>query len=152
MIGGAQEVSIDARCVGKGSAAKGHAMHEIGHLVGLWHEHSRWDRDSYIRIARENIRDNAYYNYGTISREKWPSIDDPGYDLLSIMHYGAKSFSKNNNDTIEIIVRVPDCVVNNMGQRRKPSRKDIIKTNRMYTCESKNLVIYIPTIIYLVLG
>ena len=127
-----QEVSIDNGC-----AMKGHAMHEIGHALGLWHEHSRWDRDMYIRIVRENIKDNAYYNFGTISEDKWLHTEDLGYDLLSIMHYGAKSFSRNGEDTIEIVVSVPNCAVNKMGQRKMLSRKDKVKTSRMYQCESE---------------
>ena len=130
-------MSIDRGCVGKGSLGKGHAMHELGHAIGLWHEHSRWDRNTYIHIVRENVRDRAYYNFGTISQEKWPIIEDPGYDLLSIMHYGANSFSKNDNNTIEPQPGIPPCAINSMGQRRYLSRRDKIKTSRMYQCESE---------------
>ena len=112
-------------------------MHEIGHAIGLWHEHSRWDRDMFIRIVKENINDNAYYNFGKLSRDKWSHVPDVGYDLQSIMHYDVRAFSKNRNPTIEVIVEVPGCVLQNLGQRRMLSYKDKLRSNRMYMCPSK---------------
>ena len=114
-------------------------MHEFGHALGLWHEHSRWDRDTYIRIVRQNIKDNAYYNFGTLSQEKWAHIDDVEYDLLSIMHYAAKSFSRNGADTIEVVVTLdmPECAINGMGQRKYLTKKDRLRTSRTYGCESE---------------
>ena len=151
-VGGRQQVSIDNGCM-----AKGHAMHELGHAIGLWHEHSRWDRNQHIRIIQENINENAYYNFGQMSREKWSHIPDVGYDLQSIMHYEAKAFSKNDIDTIEVVVtmNIPDCAIRNMGQRRMLSRRDKLKTSKMYHCESKcthSLVLLPPAYNYFGIG
>lgn len=53
-IGGRQEVSI-----GTGCQYEGIIMHEIFHALGRWHEHSRPDRDNYIRVNYNNIRNGT---------------------------------------------------------------------------------------------
>ncbi|XP_014381377.1 uncharacterized protein LOC102371087 isoform X2 [Alligator sinensis] len=50
--GGMQVVSLDPACLQRG---KGVALHELMHVVGFWHEHSRADRDKYIKISWNDI-------------------------------------------------------------------------------------------------
>lgn len=40
-------------------------LHELGHVLGLYHEHQRWNRDDYIIVA--NASDGV--NYGKIPKE-----------------------------------------------------------------------------------
>uniref|UniRef100_A0A8C5S9L0 Metalloendopeptidase n=1 Tax=Laticauda laticaudata TaxID=8630 RepID=A0A8C5S9L0_LATLA len=49
--GGPQAISI-----GKNCDKFGIVVHELGHVIGFWHEHTRPDRDAHVSIFRENIQ------------------------------------------------------------------------------------------------
>lgn len=116
--GGKQVIKLAPRC------EKGSTMHEILHSLGFWHEQSRADRDSYVRIAWDNIRDNKQYNFNQHLND---GEDIKSYDYQSIMHYGTKAFSKNGRDTI-----IPLDSNAKIGQRESLSQLDISALNALY--------------------
>lgn len=63
--------------------------HELGHALGLWHEQSRNDRDSYVTIVTANIQSGQASQFAKAS----PQSTFGQYDYDSIMHYFACSFS-----------------------------------------------------------
>ena len=103
--------------------SKGSTIHEIGHTVGLWHEQSREDRDQFIRILPQNIKSGQGHNFN----QHISDGDDVGpYDFGSIMHYSAKTFSKNNQPTIETLHGEA------IGQKIGLSDGDVLAVNYMY--------------------
>ena len=60
--------------------------HELGHVLGFFHEHSRWDRDSYVTIHYENIKPGREGDYDWIPKTNW-IVSSAAYDYCSIMHY-----------------------------------------------------------------
>ena len=70
-------------------------VHEIGHVVGFWHEHNRPDRDDYVNINLNNVREGFTHNFN-----KEPTrINSMGvtYDFNSIMHYSDNAFARTSN-------------------------------------------------------
>ncbi len=93
--GGKQKIRLAAGCF------EGQIVHEIAHALGMWHEQSRSDRDTYIQINEANILDGDEHNF---DKHTLPSGRNFGpYDLGSIMHYGPNFFSNGTGPTISLI-------------------------------------------------
>lgn len=87
---GAQAISI-----GKNCDKFGIVVHELGHVVGFWHEHTRPDRENHVVIEKSNIMTGQEYNFNKLTEEDVNSLGLP-YDYDSIMHYARNTFSKSN--------------------------------------------------------
>jgi len=66
-------------------------VHELGHCLGLWHEHNRPNRSSFITINTDNIQEDFrdQFDLNSGAGEYWKY----DYDFDSVMHYGQCSFS-----------------------------------------------------------
>ena len=104
-------------------------LHEIGHVVGFWHEQSRPDRDDYVEILYDNIW--PYYESNFYKQDE-SDVDSLGigYDYNSIMHYRANAFSLSYSlRTIQ--AKDPDIL---LGNAYALSQLDILQANRLYSC------------------
>ncbi|XP_074649292.1 bone morphogenetic protein 1-like [Tubulanus polymorphus] len=124
---GVQFVNLSPHC-----AIVGVVIHEIGHVVGFWHEHSRPDRDKYIRILLENVNPKKRDNFEQKRKSEIDSFGQP-YDYASIMHYKDTTFSLNGKKTLE--AWKSDVVI---GQRIGLSKGDVIQSNLLYDCPKPN--------------
>jgi hypothetical protein len=115
--GGQQFVNLAPGC------SIGSTIHEIGHVVGLWHEQSREDRDAFVTINFAKIQPGMEHNFN----QHITDGDDFGpYDYGSIMHYPRDAFSVDGSDTITPVD--PAAVI---GQRTALSPGDIAAANSM---------------------
>lgn len=140
--------------LGRGCVYSGIVEHELMHATGFWHEQSRADRDSFVKINWDNIergKENTKqpnrlstnqlivssgmeYNFAKLSLREITHLGEP-YDYNSVMHYGSHAFAKGFGATISPL---KDGV--SIGQRRGLSETDIKKINKLYKCNDEKRV------------
>ncbi|XP_044537617.1 tolloid-like protein 1 [Gracilinanus agilis] len=125
---GPQAISI-----GKNCDKFGIVVHELGHVIGFWHEHTRPDRDKHVTIIRENIQPGQEYNFLKMEPGEVNSLGEP-YDFDSIMHYARNTFSRGMFlDTI-LPARDENGIRPAIGQRTRLSKGDISQARKLYRC------------------
>jgi len=124
MQGGKQDITLGVGCLHQGII-----LHELMHAAGFSHEHSRSDRDEYIKINYENIREGKENNF---DKKNLIEFDNLGtkYDYCSLMHYSSYTWSKNEKPTI-VALKNTRC---ELGKGEDFSDTDILKLNKLYQC------------------
>ncbi|XP_061602943.1 astacin-like metalloendopeptidase [Cololabis saira] len=118
-VGGAQPLYFAGMC------SVGNLCHELMHAIGLYHEHTRQDRDGYVTVIWDTIKPGKEGNFDL----KEGDTQNLPYDFGSIMHYGTSFFSKDGSPTI-----VPKQEGVNLGQRKRLSQLDTERLNKLYRC------------------
>jgi hypothetical protein len=109
------------------NAGAGVIMHEIGHALGLIHEHKRPDRNNFITVNAANIKAGFIGQFTPVDNTDCPVGT---YDCGSIMHYGPTSFSV---DGVQPTITVTNpAVCTNIGQRNALSAGDVAAARVMY--------------------
>ena len=131
-ITGAQPLYLDIPC-----QRNGVATHEIFHALGFHHEHQRIDRDKYIRVEWDSIKQTgcgANRNVGCgiyFQKLKFTQSGTSPYDYISVMHYDGYAFSSKPGVKPTITGR--DGTVFR-AQRIKASTEDIRQLCGLYSC------------------
>jgi Astacin (Peptidase family M12A)/IPT/TIG domain/Divergent InlB B-repeat domain len=109
-------------------------LHEMGHTVGLLHEHQRPDRDTYITLNLANADlPNVPGNFTLFSFD-YQTLGL--YDYASVMHYGPFGFSKAGQPVLESIpAGIP--LSNDTGY----SDGDIDQSERLYGAAPANVTV-----------
>jgi hypothetical protein len=85
-VGGRQYINLADGC------STGNTIHEILHALGMYHEQTRCDRDTFVTIHTANITSGYEGNF---TKKCTGASDYSSYAEGSIMHYGPYAFSKN---------------------------------------------------------
>uniref|UniRef100_A0A8C1XPY1 Metalloendopeptidase n=1 Tax=Cyprinus carpio TaxID=7962 RepID=A0A8C1XPY1_CYPCA len=127
---GKQNLSIGANCDHLGIVE-----HEFLHALGFWHEQSRSDRDDYVTIMWDQIKEGHEHNFNLHNETESSSLGVP-YDYGSVMHYSKEDFSKGSKPTI--VTKIPE-FLDVIGQRMEFSDSDLLKLNRLYNCTTASI-------------
>ncbi len=94
-------------------------IHELGHVLGLMHEHQRFDRDQYVSIRLEGVYQSQAYAYAKFDLS---NVYGP-YDFHSIMHYHQFAYSADGEPVM--IAKPPySSFQNTMGRAKDLSEGD----------------------------
>ncbi|KAK6726064.1 hypothetical protein RB195_004403 [Necator americanus] len=105
-------------------------LHELFHVIGLWHEHMRADRDKYIKVHYKNIERSYWSQFDKVSPLEATTYNVP-YDYKSIMHYDKTSFAIEGKISMETRdPRYQDVIGNQMDA----SPNDYRKICEIYQC------------------
>jgi hypothetical protein len=102
--------------------------HELGHALGLLHEHQRPDRDTYLFVDTANIHAEVLGNFTKLALTE-PLGD---YDFLSVMHYQAGAGAIDTNKPTMIPRAGYSSFAGTMGTATAPSRLDGEALGRLY--------------------
>ncbi|GIY81806.1 zinc metalloproteinase nas-8 [Caerostris darwini] len=126
--GGEQEISLTKGCHDKVSA-----IHEIAHALGLWHEHSRSDRDDYLEIIWSNIKPGAEQNF--IKLLPWQNnLLGEEFDYKSIMLYDEYAFAENCS-SMTMKPKKEGVVIGLIDDKPGLSESDVRRLNKLYECD-----------------
>ncbi|XP_054710951.1 astacin-like metalloprotease toxin 5 [Uloborus diversus] len=125
-IGGQQPVSL-----GEGCGTRGIIVHELGHVLGFYHEQNRSDRDEWLIIYWDNVKDGMGGQFFKLRPEENRLLTPFDYD--SIMLSGSYTFSRDWR-RLKTMVGRKSRFLQDITFKHKLSKSDIQGINTLYGC------------------
>ncbi|XP_054726365.1 zinc metalloproteinase nas-13-like [Anastrepha obliqua] len=126
---GPHDVVLNPYCLSE----RGVIQHETMHVLGLYHEQSRPDRNKYVQIEYTNIP-QKYWPQFIAYPEIYTTTYNVEYDYESLMHYSQFAFAKDQTKP-SMRAKIGNTVMDrDMGQIVGPSKGDLMKIKMMYKC------------------
>jgi Astacin (Peptidase family M12A) len=135
-------VSSPTSSIGPGCFTQRTVTHEFGHALGLFHEHQRADRDSFLEVDFANVRAGAESNFRTLST--LPTVGE--YDFASVMHYRANTFAADTSRPTLIPLEPYRQFAAVMGTLLEPSVRDHQVLDLVYNAKLRDNSIRTPTV------
>ncbi|KAI1718012.1 astacin (Peptidase family m12A) domain-containing protein [Ditylenchus destructor] len=105
-------------------------LHELFHVIGLWHEQMRSDRDKYIKVHYENIASGTEGQFEKVPKYAATTYGVK-YDYRSVMHYQKDAFSANGRVTMQTKNSKFQDIIGNVPEA---SKGDWVKICSIYKC------------------
>ncbi|XP_035219843.1 astacin-like metalloprotease toxin 1 [Stegodyphus dumicola] len=125
--GGAQPLSL-----GMGCGYMGTVIHELAHALGFYHEQNRSDRDDWLIIFWENIKEGMAPQFMKLKPDQNQLLTPFDYD--SIMLYGSYTFSKDRKNKLMTMVGKNNLFLKDVINKYFMSKSDIIRIKKLYNC------------------
>lgn len=123
--------------LGRGCEMKGMVIHQLFKVLGIRKESSRIDRDKYVKINTEHLR-QPWMKKFFAKREAPPPLEayekDP-FDFLSINMYPAQAFTNGTGNSMEPLH--DPFLAGFLGQRLGLSELDVEALGDLYGCPQR---------------
>jgi hypothetical protein len=90
-LGGLQPILLADHCTWTD------VVHEVMHAIGFPHEHSRADRDQFVRVLFNNIQEDFLPQFDIAPTPVLDVLTTTGFDYQSVMIYPKTAFAKTPN-------------------------------------------------------
>ncbi|CAD6215758.1 GSCOCG00000570001-RA-CDS, partial [Cotesia congregata] len=116
-------------------------LHELGHVLGFYHEHQHPDRDQWVQINERNIDQGYESEFWRLSRVHVDTLGLP-YDYQSVMHYPNDAYAYYSFWATIVPKQAINGTVPNIGNQKNLSQGDVKATNLLYKCPTCGGVFY----------